>query len=196
MRMMKSEERTQCVENVVILFAIILLSSSLVSSRFAETMSPSDLGLKHAPSITHFHFFLHEQTQTANKTEYTVSFPNTTSSNLFGLTAVLDYLLTEENTTTSKKVGQAQGILAVSSQTNNSVTMAMNFVFTEGKYNGSSVAVLGQNNLDITTREMPVVGGTGLFRFSTGYMRTNTTFTSSYYFIFEFELYIYTFLNM
>ncbi|OWM69255.1 hypothetical protein CDL15_Pgr025442 [Punica granatum] len=46
--------------------------------------------------------------------------------------------------------------------------MAMNFAFVEGKYNGSSLTVLGRNPVFDAVREMPVVGGIGLFRFAHG----------------------------
>ncbi|KAH0780513.1 hypothetical protein KY290_000111 [Solanum tuberosum] len=50
----------------------------------------------------------------------------------------------------------------------------MNFNFIEGKYNGSSLAVLGRNSIVETVREMPVVGGSGLFRFARGYVQART----------------------
>lgn len=52
--------------------------------------------------------------------------------------------------------------------------MAMNFAFTEGKYNGSSITVMGRNPVFSKVREMPIVGGSGLFRFARGYVQAKT----------------------
>uniref|UniRef100_A0A2K2AVZ0 Dirigent protein n=1 Tax=Populus trichocarpa TaxID=3694 RepID=A0A2K2AVZ0_POPTR len=42
--------------------------------------------------------------------------------------------------------------------------MAMDFAFTDGIYNGSCLSLLGKNSAVNPAREMPIVGGTGLFR--------------------------------
>ena len=52
--------------------------------------------------------------------------------------------------------------------------MLMNFVFTAGKYNGSSVAIMGRNAVFTEVREMAVVGGTGVFRWARGYAQART----------------------
>ena len=47
--------------------------------------------------------------------------------------------------------------------------MVLNDVFVGGKYNGSSLSILGKDSFLDEVREMPVVGGSGLFRFARGY---------------------------
>jgi len=47
--------------------------------------------------------------------------------------------------------------------------MNMNFVFQAGKYNGSTVAIMGRNAVFDAVREMAVLGGTGVFRMARGY---------------------------
>ena len=74
----------------------------------------------------------------------------------------------------SKMVGRAQGFYAQASQQDTGLLMAMNFAFIEGKYNGSTVTVLGRNQVFSTVREMPVIGGSGLFRFARGYVQART----------------------
>ncbi|KAL8486467.1 hypothetical protein ACS0TY_023233 [Phlomoides rotata] len=44
------------------------------------------------------------------------------------------------------------------------LAMNLNFVFTGGEYNGSSLCILGRNPIDSKNRELPVVGGTSVFR--------------------------------
>ncbi|KAE8720834.1 Dirigent protein 19 [Hibiscus syriacus] len=74
----------------------------------------------------------------------------------------------------SKPVGRAQGFYALSSQEEIGLLMSMNFAFTEGKYNGSTITVLGRNAVFNKVREMPVIGGSGLFRFARGYVQAIT----------------------
>ncbi|KAK8938471.1 hypothetical protein KSP39_PZI011708 [Platanthera zijinensis] len=54
------------------------------------------------------------------------------------------------------------------------ILMAMNFVFVEGEYSGSTVAVMGRNQVFATVREMPIIGGRGLFRFAREYVEATT----------------------
>ncbi|KAF3498580.1 hypothetical protein DY000_02029251 [Brassica cretica] len=44
--------------------------------------------------------------------------------------------------------------------------MAMNFAFKTGKYNGSTITIFGRNTAMSEVREMPIVGGSGIFRFA------------------------------
>ncbi|XP_071724972.1 dirigent protein 8-like, partial [Rutidosis leptorrhynchoides] len=107
--------------------------------------------------LTHIHFYLHEQVLGANATDAVVATGGNNSV----------------NPAVSFRVGNrlrlAQGFLAVSSQTEISVKMTMNFIFTNGKFNGSTLSILGQNNLSLKVRELSIVGGTGIFRFARGY---------------------------
>ncbi|PQQ15980.1 dirigent protein 22 [Prunus yedoensis var. nudiflora] len=50
----------------------------------------------------------------------------------------------------------------------------MNFVFVEGMYKGSTISILGRNPVLNNVREMPIIGGTGLFRFARGYALAHT----------------------
>ncbi|GLT50952.1 hypothetical protein SLA2020_244060 [Shorea laevis] len=71
----------------------------------------------------------------------------------------------------SKMVGRARGFYALASQEEIGLLMSMNFAFTEGKYSGSAITVLGRNTVFSKVREMPVIGGSGLFRFARGYVQ-------------------------
>jgi len=82
--------------------------------------------------------------------------------------------LTLEPQLNSEVVGKAQGFYASTSQSEVTLLMAMNFAITEGKYNGSSITILGRNPVFNKKREMPVIGGSGFFRFARGYAQLRT----------------------
>ncbi|KAM0924101.1 hypothetical protein ACQ4PT_005095 [Festuca glaucescens] len=93
----------------------------------------------------------------------------------FGTVFVIDDPLTEgPNLTGSRLLGRAQGIYVSAGKDSLSLLMAMNFVFVDGAYNGSSIAIVGPNPTERAVREMPVVGGTGVFRFARGYCQART----------------------
>jgi hypothetical protein len=71
-------------------------------------------------------------------------------------------------------IGRAQGFYGSAGQEEAALLMAMNFVFLQGKYNGSTISILGRNHVFSKVREMPVIGGSGLFRFARGYAQANT----------------------
>ncbi|PKI73614.1 hypothetical protein CRG98_005988 [Punica granatum] len=105
---------------------------------------------------------------------------------------MMDNALTLSPNLTSKLVGRAQGLHAMTSQHQLGALMAMNFVFMEGKYNGSTITLLGHNSIFDAVREIPVVGGSGLFRFARGYaqLRTHTFDTRTGDVIVEYNVYV------
>ena len=92
----------------------------------------------------------------------------------FGTVLVIDDPLTEGPNLTSRLLGRAQGMYISASKDSLSLLMAMNFVFVDGAYNGSSIAIVGPNPVNRAVREMAVVGGTGVFRFARGYCQLRT----------------------
>ncbi|KAF4361370.1 hypothetical protein G4B88_005160 [Cannabis sativa] len=96
------------------------------------------------------------------------------SSTSFGMVAMIDDPLTEGPELSSKIVGKAQGFYGSASQEEVGLIMAMNFAFSEGKYNGSTITILGRNTVFSKVREMPVIGGSGIFRFARGYVQART----------------------
>ncbi|CAN1307022.1 Dirigent protein 21 [Linum perenne] len=142
-------------------------------------LSPATLGLK-KEKLSHLRFFFHDIVSGPNPTAVQIAQAHSTnlSSTGFGMTAMIDDPLTsgpkprpEPN---SKLVGRAQGVYASASQSDVGLLMAMNFAFVEGKYNGSTLSVLGRNAVMSPVREMPVIGGSGVFRFARGYAQAKT----------------------
>ena len=64
---------------------------------------------------------------------------------------------------TPKVVGRAQGIYALAAQSEAALLMVLNLVSTKGKYNGSTLSMLGRDAILFIVREMPIVGGSGVF---------------------------------
>ncbi|KAG8368128.1 hypothetical protein BUALT_Bualt15G0012900 [Buddleja alternifolia] len=87
---------------------------------------------------------------------------------------VLDDVVTAKPDPNSKVLGRAQGVITSADLEVAALTMNLNIVFTAGKYNGSTVTILGRNPIMSVDRELPVVGGTGAFRMARGYAVSNT----------------------
>ena len=126
--------------------------------------------------LTHLHFYLHNVVSSPNATAVKVAEAETTntSSVKFGLVVVIDDPLTVGPDPTSKQVGRAQGIAASASQSEVGPLMVLNYVFTVGKYNGSTLSILGRSAFSSAVRELPIVGGSGVFRFARGYALART----------------------
>ena len=155
--------------------AVAAFGSTGESHRFSRNLSPKSMGLK-KEKFSHLHFYLHDTVSGTKPTAVKVAEAtlSNTSATLFGEVTVIDDPLTVGPELSSKLVGRAQGIYASASQEEVALFMVMNFAFMEGKYNGSNLSVLGRNRIFSKVREMPIVGGSGLFRFARGYAQAKT----------------------
>ncbi|KAK8630342.1 hypothetical protein V6N13_079140 [Hibiscus sabdariffa] len=140
---------------------------------FVTSLDPKLLSLKEE-KLSHFRLYWHDITSGNNATSISVVRPSNLSATGFGIINVIDDPLTLGPKLSSKLVGRAQGFYTLSSQEEVGLLMSMNFAFTEGKYNGSTITVLGRNTVFHKMREMPVIGGSGLFRFARGYVQART----------------------
>lgn len=128
-------------------------------------------------TVTNLEFYFHDKLSGQNPSAVRVAEPldkKKTSMTLFGAIMMADDPLTETSDPKSKIVGRAQGLYGSSCQQEIGLLMAMSYSFTDGPYNGSSFALLGKNSAMNPVREMPVVGGTGLFRMARGYALAKT----------------------
>ncbi|KAL1554410.1 dirigent protein 11-like [Salvia divinorum] len=87
----------------------------------------------------------------------------------FGSVHVLDDLVTAGPAFNSTPIGRIQGLTTNSDLSTFGIAMNLNFYFTVGKLAGSTLSILGRNQVMDNQRELPVVGGTGFFRFARGY---------------------------
>lgn len=157
------------------LLLFISLSSFFFIIDVAAAGNSPSTGLK-KEKMSHLRFFFHDIVGGPNATAIRVAGAPTTdkSPTLFGAVVMIDDLLTIGPSPKSKLVGRAQGLYASASQDNLALLMAMNFAFMDGKYNGSTLSILGRNSVFSDVREMPVIGGSGLFRFARGYALAHT----------------------
>ncbi|OVA00952.1 Plant disease resistance response protein [Macleaya cordata] len=161
----------------VFMFIIICFSNYLTTTINGENSEEfSEIILMgRNEKISHLHFYFHDTVSGKNPTAVQIAAPTAKKSgSFFGITMIIDDKLTEGPEPTSKIIGRAQGIYAIAAQEEIGLLMNMNLVFMEGKYNGSTLSVLGRNAVFHPVREMPIVGGSGLFRFARGYALAKT----------------------
>ncbi|GFY94599.1 hypothetical protein Acr_09g0010450 [Actinidia rufa] len=127
----------------------------------------------HEQKVTKLHFYFQDL---AGVTAMVVAQSNTTSTSptYFGATLMMDNPLTVGPSQASKVIGRAQGLYGSSSMEEPCDVVAMNLIFTHGPYNGSTLTVLGHNPILHPKREMPIIGGTGVFRLARGVSLLNT----------------------
>ncbi|KAI3706535.1 hypothetical protein L6452_24342 [Arctium lappa] len=183
-------------KNVTIIFVVFLISFLVVaeSQKFSRNLSQRSLGLK-KEKLSHFRFYFHDIVSGPNATAIRIveaTRTNRTAATGFGDITMIDNPLTIGPERTSRLVGRAQGIYTSASLNEMGLLMAMNYVFVEGKYNGSTLSILGRNPVMSAVREMPIVGGSGLFRFSRGYAlaRTHSFNMSNGDAVVEFNVYV------
>ncbi|KAG4123520.1 hypothetical protein ERO13_D11G331650v2, partial [Gossypium hirsutum] len=147
---------------LLIVLSFISTLTAVESNPFSRNLSPSSLGLKKPEKLSHLHFYFHDVVTGKNVTAVRVAkAPTMTKSAPFGAVAVMDDPLT-----ISPDIG--------SKLTEDSLLMAYNFAFIEGKYNGSNLSVLGRSPVFSAVREMPLIGESGVFRFARGYAEAKT----------------------
>ncbi|KAI5321105.1 hypothetical protein L3X38_030176 [Prunus dulcis] len=158
----------------------LLLSSSamtLVSGEshgFVRSIDPKFLGLQRE-KLTHICLYWHDIVGGPHPTAIDVVPPPSKSSPTnFGLVRMFDNALTQGPELSSELVARAQGFYASAAQKELSLLMAQNFAFVQGEFNGSTITLLGRNSVFNKVRELPVIGGSGVFRFAKGYAEAST----------------------
>ncbi|CAJ2656102.1 disease resistance response protein 206-like protein [Trifolium pratense] len=143
---------------------------------FVRPMDRKLLGINKKEKLSHFKFYWHDIGSGKNQSSVMVVPPSLklNSTTGFGLVNMIDNPLTLGPKLSSKLVGKSQGFYASACKDELDLLMAMNLAFIEGKYNGSSITILGRNPVFHKVREMPVIGGSGLFRFARGYAQAST----------------------
>ncbi|XP_071704852.1 dirigent protein 21-like [Rutidosis leptorrhynchoides] len=151
------------------LFSLVIIECK--SIKFSTSLSPKSLDLK-IEKLTHLHFYLQAIIGGDHPSEVKVAGPNT-SFIAFGTLEVEDDNLTVSPDVNSMTIGRAQGILASADQNELAYLNVLIFEFTKGVYANSTLSLLGRNQIDVPNREIPIVGGSGVFRLSRGFAITS-----------------------
>lgn len=133
--------------------------------------------VKAKEKVVKLHFYLQDALGGPNATVSEVARSDMTANSTvsFGQVRVLDDLITAKPDRNSEKLGRAQGMITFTSlQDESALTMNLNFYFTAGEFSGSTLCIVGRNPIANKDRELPVVGGTGVFRMARGYSISNT----------------------
>ncbi|CAN1134602.1 Dirigent protein 23 [Linum perenne] len=125
-------------------------------------------------AITNIQFYFHDIVSGSNPTAEKVVEPVSGSTTGFGQINIADDPLTETSDPKSKLLGRAQGLYGSAGENDMALLMVMSYGFTDGPYKGSSLSIMGKNPAMNPTRELPVLGGTGLFRMARGYALMKT----------------------
>ncbi|CAK9162076.1 unnamed protein product [Ilex paraguariensis] len=166
---------------IILLLCSIMLSMPMVEGIAEGPKAVEEWFSKHRhkkEKVTKLHFYFHDTPSGKNPTVLQVAQANgsSTSPTLFGLVFIADDPLTVGPEPNSTLVGRAQGMYSSASLEDIGLAMNLNFVFTAGKFNGSTFSLVGRNQIFHEYREMAIVGGTGVFRLARG-IATAKTFT-------------------
>ncbi|KAK4365924.1 hypothetical protein RND71_013804 [Anisodus tanguticus] len=156
----------------IIIFSILLIpfSRGVILEEMSDILA---INLR-SQKMSHLHFYFHDILSGKNPSAIKIISPGGEGIYGFGKTFIFDDALTIGPNASTEVIGRAQGIYAFASQSELALLMTLTFEFTQGKYNGSSISILGRNPFMRDVREMPIVGGAGLFRFARGYALAHT----------------------
>ncbi|XP_021753113.1 dirigent protein 23-like [Chenopodium quinoa] len=161
-----------------VLFTIFVVSPSTtwasMASQADEWAKTVEEGKERTTTLQfYFHDTLSGKSPSAVKVAQPIQQENQTLTG-FGVVMMADDPLTVGPDPKSKLVGRAQGLYGSACQDELGLVMALSYTFNDGKYNGSSISIMGRNSAMEPVREMPVVGGTGFFRMARGYALAHT----------------------
>ncbi|XP_074320760.1 dirigent protein 21-like [Silene latifolia] len=161
---------------ILLLLILTINTSTLTHAAFSRSISEEEMGIKPHKNLTHLHFYFHDYVAGPKRTALRIAQASTTDKDPsgFGALVMIDDPLTEGPSNTSKVIGYAQGMYGVADQQYSGLLMVLNYVFIEGPFKGSTLSVLGRNLVMLKVREMSIVGGSGVFRFATGYAKAKT----------------------
>ncbi|XP_061374936.1 dirigent protein 4-like [Gastrolobium bilobum] len=139
-------------------------------------------GFQQKEKVTHLHFYLFDTLSGNKPSSVEIARPNITtigekSPAPFGHAFAIDDPLREGPDEKSKVIGNAEGLYLSSSQGEKlTLVYYVDFGFTTGEYNGSSISVFSRNPVTEKDRELAVVGGRGKFRMARGFAHVRAHF--------------------
>lgn len=178
---------------MVLMLCTIFIAFPLVQSIF-EGPKEVEEWFKELPikkeKVTKLHFYFHDTTTGPGQTAHQIAESNISSTTItqFGRTFMFDNPLTVAPDIRSTRIGKGQGFFGAASFEEPRFLMNLNFVFTNRRYNGSTLQFLGTNPILHRVREMSIVGGTGVFRLARGIATAQTYFLNDTSSIVEYNL--------
>ncbi|GAV80542.1 Dirigent domain-containing protein [Cephalotus follicularis] len=164
------------IQLIWVLFLFIAMTAP-AHSHYSFTSVPN---VSPTEKVTNLHFFYHDSLTGKNPTGVLVAKPNNSDPSLapFGAVFAVNDPLTVGPELTSEVIGNARGIYVSSAVKPEQpmVMMYLDFGFTSGEFNGSSISMFSRNPVQEKERELAVVGGRGKFRMARGYALLNTFF--------------------
>ncbi|KAM7258238.1 hypothetical protein ACFE04_013979 [Oxalis oulophora] len=167
-------------EKLALILHFIFLAATLVplqaKSFKVETWATRLTTPEKEKTTTNLQFYFHDTLSGKTPSAVKVAGASNTdkSPTLFGAIMMVDDPLTEGPDPKSKLLGRAQGFYGSAGQAELGLLMAMTFGFTDGMYSDSCISLLGKNPAMNPVREMPIVGGTGVFRLAHGFAFAQT----------------------
>ena len=167
---------TKFLLSFLLISCYVLSISGEKETGFVGSVDPKSLSYKKKHTLSHFRFYWHEIFSGSNPSSVRIipPQPKYSTTTTFGSVGVFDNVLTLGPELYSKVVGSAEGLYSSTSQKEFALLVITNFVLTEGKYNGSTITFVGRSPIAQKVREMPVVGGSGVFRFARGFVESRT----------------------
>ncbi|KAL4572884.1 hypothetical protein LXL04_019672 [Taraxacum kok-saghyz] len=179
--------------NLILMLCTILIAIPLIES-VSEGPKAVDKWFKEVAlkkqKVTKLNFYFHDKIAPPSQTAYQVFESTLSSAGMaqFGRGYMFDNPLTVSPDLQSMSIGRGQGLSGAASLQEPRLLMNMNVVFTQGKFNGSTLQVLGANPILSPVREMSIVGGTGDFRLARGVATAQPYFFNATATILEFNL--------
>lgn len=159
-----------------------------LDQHFKKILDPETATLTKLPLYIHANFTGEYQTvYPVAEAEITPDSPTN-----FGRLMVLDNFVTAERDRHSEIVARYQGTNTYSDFNQLAVNMNMNMIFTKGKYEGSTLTVLGRQATNEPLRVLTVVGGTGVFRFAQGIVLVETLWVENGQGSYSYLMYVVT----
>ncbi|CAM0879081.1 unnamed protein product [Alopecurus aequalis] len=166
-----------------------MTSSSALLSFVLLLACSSVLGMARADSgkLKNIKFYLYETGEGTDKTVFDVLPALQGGNTTFGIIRMFDNVLRDGKfSDNSTLIGRFEGFIAFAGiGTLLGKQSVVTFVFTAGKYSGSTVVISGIVQMINGAIERPIVGGTGAFRMASGYSLVSyswnpTTITTVY----------------
>ncbi|KAL6538887.1 hypothetical protein OROMI_025213 [Orobanche minor] len=127
-----------------LILSSLLIAATNVTSRKIYLSSQSNQ--IRPPKV---HFYVQDALSGPNATVWEVARTSITwnSSTSFGQVSVLDDLITVSPDPNSEEMGRAQGLITSADMKVMGIAMNLNFMFTGGLYKGSTLSILGRNEV-------------------------------------------------